>query len=230
MMDALINDKPEFVKLFVDNGANISEFLTYSRLQRLYCSISQKCLLYELLLKKHEESKLTLAGLTGQQQKEISPLFTLSEVSRVLKDFLHDACKGFYQDVRHGGKNRSVSCNFPSFICSCTVYNLRNFDQILYLRGRGTKWQIWVQSPLLLISLSSSLLLQLKMTFLISKIKKCKNGIYEIQATIPLSPILLRIVLIKVQFKSTAKVCATLTYFTFHRPFLIPALCTWRAD
>ncbi|XP_072195411.1 transient receptor potential cation channel subfamily M member 5 [Excalfactoria chinensis] len=110
MMDALINDKPEFVKLFIDNGANISEFLTYSRLQRLYCSISQKCLLYELLLKKHEESKLTLAGITDQQQK-ISPLFTLSEVSRVLKDFLHDACKGFYQDVRHRGKNRSDKTN-----------------------------------------------------------------------------------------------------------------------
>ncbi|KFR11282.1 Transient receptor potential cation channel subfamily M member 5, partial [Opisthocomus hoazin] len=110
MMDALVNDKPEFVKLFIDNGANISEFLTYSRLQRLYCSISQKCLLYELLLKKHEESKLTLAGLTGQQhkeQKEICPLFTLSEVSRVLKDFLHDACKGFYEDLRHGGKKKS---------------------------------------------------------------------------------------------------------------------------
>ncbi|XP_015719392.1 transient receptor potential cation channel subfamily M member 5 [Coturnix japonica] len=110
MMDALINDKPEFVKLFIDNGANISEFLTYSRLQRLYCSISQKCLLYELLLKKHEESKLTLAGLTDQQQN-ISPLFTLSEVSRVLKDFLHDACKGFYQDVRHRGKNKSDKTN-----------------------------------------------------------------------------------------------------------------------
>jgi len=117
MMDALVNDKPEFVKLFIDNGANISEFLTYSRLQRLYCSISQKCLLYELLLKKHEESKLTLAGLTGQQhkeQKEICPLFTLSEVSRVLKDFLHDACKGFYEDLRHGGKKKSVSYSFPS--------------------------------------------------------------------------------------------------------------------
>ncbi|NXN14320.1 TRPM5 protein, partial [Indicator maculatus] len=106
MMDALINDKPEFVKLFVDNGANIAEFLTYSRLQRLYCSISQKCLLYELLLKKHEENKLTLAA---QQQKvqENCPLFTLSEVSRVLKDFLHDAGKGFYQDLMHGGKKKS---------------------------------------------------------------------------------------------------------------------------
>ncbi|KAJ7398184.1 Transient receptor potential cation channel subfamily M member 5 [Pitangus sulphuratus] len=114
MMDALVNDKPEFVKLFIDNGANIYEFLTYSRLQRLYCSISQKCLLYELLMKKHEENKLTLAGLTGQhenEQKEICPLFTLSEVSRVLRDFLHDACKGFYQDLRHGGKKKSDKMN-----------------------------------------------------------------------------------------------------------------------
>ncbi|NWZ02018.1 TRPM5 protein, partial [Loxia curvirostra] len=114
MMDALVNNKPEFVKLFIDNGANIYEFLTYTRLQRLYCSISQKSLLYGLLLKKHEESKLTLAGLTGQQQsdqKGICPLFTLSDVSRVLKDFLHDACKGFYQDLRHGGKKKSDKTN-----------------------------------------------------------------------------------------------------------------------
>ncbi|KFP82076.1 Transient receptor potential cation channel subfamily M member 5, partial [Apaloderma vittatum] len=113
MMDALVNDKPEFVKLFIDNGVNISEFLTYSRLQRLYCSISQKCLLYELLLKKHEESRLSLSGLTDQQHKEqeICPLFTLSEVSKVLKDFLHDACKGFYQDLRYGGKKKSDKMN-----------------------------------------------------------------------------------------------------------------------
>ncbi|NWX55265.1 TRPM5 protein, partial [Promerops cafer] len=112
MMDALVNNKLEFVKLFIDNGANIHEFLTYSRLERLYCSISQKCLLYKLLLKKHEESKPTTARLTGQQQNEQKEIcFTLSEVSGVLKDFLHDACECFYQDVRHGGKKKSDKTN-----------------------------------------------------------------------------------------------------------------------
>ncbi|XP_074921940.1 transient receptor potential cation channel subfamily M member 5 [Chelonoidis abingdonii] len=114
MMDALVNDKPEFVKLFIDNGANMYDFLTYSRLQRLYCSISRKCLLYALLLKKHEESKLTLAGITGQQHKEmmdVCPLFTLHEVSRVLKDFLHDACKGFYQEAKQGSKRKADKTN-----------------------------------------------------------------------------------------------------------------------
>ncbi|XP_025057921.1 transient receptor potential cation channel subfamily M member 5 [Alligator sinensis] len=114
MMDALVNDKPEFVKLFIDNGANMYDFLTYSRLQRLYCSISQKSLLYSLLLKKHEESKLTLAGLSGQQHREVKetcPLFTLNEVSRVLKDFLHDACKGFYQEAKQGSKKKYDKTN-----------------------------------------------------------------------------------------------------------------------
>lgn len=112
MMDALVNDKPEFVKLFIDNGANMYDFLTYSRLQRLYCAISPKCLLYSLLLKKHEEGRLTLAGMSGQQHKEVMdtcPFFTLHEVSRVLKDFLHDACKGFYHDHKPGFKKKSVS-------------------------------------------------------------------------------------------------------------------------
>ncbi|XP_061468754.1 transient receptor potential cation channel subfamily M member 5 [Rhineura floridana] len=114
MMDALVNDKPEFVKLFIDNGTNMYDFLTYSRLQRLYCTISPKCLLYTLLLKKHEENRLTLAGMSAQLHKEAMdacPLFTLHEISRVLKDFLHDACRGFYQDHKSGGKKKADKIN-----------------------------------------------------------------------------------------------------------------------
>uniref|UniRef100_A0A8D0GBQ5 Transient receptor potential cation channel subfamily M member 5 n=1 Tax=Sphenodon punctatus TaxID=8508 RepID=A0A8D0GBQ5_SPHPU len=119
MMDALVNDKPEFVKLFIDNGANMYDFLTYSRLQRLYCSVSQKCLLYALLLKKHEENRLSLAGPSGQQHKEVTeacPLFTLHEVSRVLKDFLHDACKGFYQDEPRGKGDKINAKRLPGLL------------------------------------------------------------------------------------------------------------------
>ncbi|KAM3855915.1 transient receptor potential cation channel subfamily M member 5 [Vipera latastei] len=121
LMDALVNDKPEFVKLFVDNGANIYDFLTYSRLQSLYCNISPKSLLCTLLLKKQEENRLTLAGMSGQHHKEVvdaCPLFTLHEVSRVLKDFLHDACRGFYHDQKPGEKKKADKTNtrkVPSF-------------------------------------------------------------------------------------------------------------------
>ncbi|XP_004852679.1 transient receptor potential cation channel subfamily M member 5 isoform X2 [Heterocephalus glaber] len=101
MMDALVSNKPEFVRLFVDNGANVADFLTYGRLQQLYRTVAPKSLLFRLLQHKHEEGRLALAGLSAQQSRELStgsPAFSLHEVSRVLKDFLQDACRGLYQD------------------------------------------------------------------------------------------------------------------------------------
>lgn len=95
MMDALVSSKPEFVRLFVDSGA---ELLTYGRLQQLYRSVPPKSLLFFLLQRKHEEGRLTWAGLGAQQARE-PPAFSLHEVSRVFRDFLHAACRGFYQAV-----------------------------------------------------------------------------------------------------------------------------------
>ncbi|XP_042528559.1 transient receptor potential cation channel subfamily M member 5 [Dipodomys spectabilis] len=103
MMDALVSNKPEFVRLFVDSGANMADFLTYGRLQQLYRSVSPKSLLFSLLQHKHEEGRLTLAGLSAQQAREPPsglPAFSLQDVSRLLKDFLQDACRGLYQDMR----------------------------------------------------------------------------------------------------------------------------------
>ncbi|XP_063085130.1 transient receptor potential cation channel subfamily M member 5 [Cavia porcellus] len=101
MMDALVSNKPEFVRLFVDNGADMADFLTYGRLQQLYRTVAPKSLLFRLLQHKLEEGRLALAGLGAQQSRELpsgSPAFSLHEVSRVLKDFLKDACRGLYQD------------------------------------------------------------------------------------------------------------------------------------
>uniref|UniRef100_A0A3P9C3T8 Uncharacterized protein n=1 Tax=Maylandia zebra TaxID=106582 RepID=A0A3P9C3T8_9CICH len=48
MTDALINDKPQFVRLFTENGLNILEYLTYGRLETLYRSQVSRVL--ELLM------------------------------------------------------------------------------------------------------------------------------------------------------------------------------------
>ncbi|XP_047630925.1 transient receptor potential cation channel subfamily M member 5 isoform X1 [Phacochoerus africanus] len=105
LMDALVNNKPEFVRLLVDNGADVADFLTYGRLQQLYRSVRPKSLLFDLLQRKLEEGRLTL-GLGAQPAREPPagpPAFSLHEVSRVLKDFLHDACRGLYQAVSGAG-------------------------------------------------------------------------------------------------------------------------------
>ncbi|XP_036903692.1 transient receptor potential cation channel subfamily M member 5 [Sturnira hondurensis] len=90
-MDALVSDKPEFVRLFVDHGADVADFLTYGRLQQLYRATPPKSLLFLLLQRKLEE------GRPGPPPAG-PPAFSLHEVSRVLKDLLHDACRGLYQE------------------------------------------------------------------------------------------------------------------------------------
>lgn len=49
MTDALVNDKPQFVRLFTENGLNILDYLTYGRLESLYRSVADGTLLYQLL-------------------------------------------------------------------------------------------------------------------------------------------------------------------------------------
>lgn len=49
MTDALINDKPQFVRLFAENGLNILSYLTYGRLETLYRSVAVGTVLFHLL-------------------------------------------------------------------------------------------------------------------------------------------------------------------------------------
>ncbi|XP_054426648.1 transient receptor potential cation channel subfamily M member 5 [Pteronotus mesoamericanus] len=95
MMDALVSDKPEFVRLFVDHGMDVADFLTYGRLQQLYQAVPPKSLLFALLQRKAEEGRP--APLARGAPPAAPPAFSLHEVSRVLKDFLRDACRGLYQ-------------------------------------------------------------------------------------------------------------------------------------
>ncbi|XP_045677007.1 transient receptor potential cation channel subfamily M member 5 [Phyllostomus hastatus] len=95
MMDALVSDKPEFVSLFVDQGADVADFLTYGRLQQLYRAVPPKSLLFTLLQRKLEEGRP--APPARGPPPAGPPAFSLHEVSRVLKDLLHDACRGLYQ-------------------------------------------------------------------------------------------------------------------------------------
>uniref|UniRef100_A0A6Q2XD01 Transient receptor potential cation channel, subfamily M, member 4a n=1 Tax=Esox lucius TaxID=8010 RepID=A0A6Q2XD01_ESOLU len=80
MTDALINDKPQFVRLFTENGLNILDYMTYGRLESLYCSVTDSSLAYSLLQRRLGERQ----GIVG------------SQVSRVLEDIMGDVCQPFY--------------------------------------------------------------------------------------------------------------------------------------
>ncbi|CAJ1076631.1 transient receptor potential cation channel subfamily M member 4a [Xyrichtys novacula] len=110
MTDALINDKPQFVRLFCENGLNILDYLTYRRLESLYRSLSDSSLAY-ILLQKRLSERQCLAGSLTQLDYGTSPLkspknelsgvasameLNLYEVSRLLWDLMGDVCQPFY--------------------------------------------------------------------------------------------------------------------------------------
>uniref|UniRef100_G3NMH9 Transient receptor potential cation channel, subfamily M, member 4a n=1 Tax=Gasterosteus aculeatus aculeatus TaxID=481459 RepID=G3NMH9_GASAC len=98
MTDALINNKPQFVRLFCENGLNILNYLTYRRLEGLYRSLSDSSLAYVLLQRRLSE-RLT-APLKSRKSARTGPPsareLNLFEVSRLLWDLLGDVCQPFY--------------------------------------------------------------------------------------------------------------------------------------
>ncbi|XP_077115835.1 transient receptor potential cation channel subfamily M member 4 isoform X1 [Ranitomeya variabilis] len=104
MTDALVNDKPSFVKLFVDNGMNIVDYLTYGQLEELYSSVLENTVLCHLLQRKHEEPR---ESNKGQQHPVYMPVdiggkghdFKLYEVAKVLRELMGDVCAPFYTHV-----------------------------------------------------------------------------------------------------------------------------------
>ncbi|XP_065327652.1 transient receptor potential cation channel subfamily M member 4-like [Pelmatolapia mariae] len=109
MTNALINDKPQFVRLFIENGLNILEYLTYGRLETLYRSVPDGSLLYQMLQQclaerlaiverpspseqQNSSSKVATDNNQSGQVKEV----TLFEVSEVLELLMGDVCQPFY--------------------------------------------------------------------------------------------------------------------------------------
>ncbi|XP_067286121.1 transient receptor potential cation channel subfamily M member 4-like [Pseudorasbora parva] len=93
MTDALMNDKPQFVRLFIDHGLNILSYLTYGKLEDLYNSISENShagkLLHNMLNERMHES------CNDQKASGIS----LYEVSQLVEDLLGEVCRPFYKSV-----------------------------------------------------------------------------------------------------------------------------------
>uniref|UniRef100_A0A8C1A2E9 Histidine rich calcium binding protein n=1 Tax=Cyprinus carpio carpio TaxID=630221 RepID=A0A8C1A2E9_CYPCA len=89
MTDALENDKPQFVRLFIDNGLNIVNYLTYSRLEGLYDSISKTSQVGMLLQHFLEERINESNGQTCH--------VSLYEVSLLLENLLGEVCQPFYR-------------------------------------------------------------------------------------------------------------------------------------
>ncbi|KAK5881154.1 hypothetical protein CesoFtcFv8_021990 [Champsocephalus esox] len=111
MTDALVNDKPQFVRLFTENGLNIVDYLTYGRLENLYRSVADGTVLYHLI-QRHLVERLGYAApaptlnlqdsTKGAAENVHSGRVTdisLFEVARVLELLMGDVCQPFYYEA-----------------------------------------------------------------------------------------------------------------------------------
>ncbi|XP_061081253.1 transient receptor potential cation channel subfamily M member 4a [Conger conger] len=113
MTDALVNDKPQFVRLFTENGLNILDYLSYARLEELYRSLADSSLAYKLLQNRLKERQDIYGGLPNNtttppdsfilkapvstlQGSSTAKDLSLYEVSRLLWDIMGDVCQPFY--------------------------------------------------------------------------------------------------------------------------------------
>ncbi|KAI2666259.1 Transient receptor potential cation channel subfamily M member 5 [Labeo rohita] len=144
MTDALVNNKPHFVRLFVENGLNILDYLTYHRLESLYNSVSDSELV-SLFLKRRLQERVGLVGSqlhlnTSNLPNEDSSSkshgtsitnpsgareISLYEVSRVLSEIMEDVCQPFYYTplgVEHGWASRKAMKHVNRLLLTESVY------------------------------------------------------------------------------------------------------------
>ncbi|NXA55395.1 TRPM2 protein, partial [Nothocercus julius] len=99
MAAALISNKPEFVKLFLEQGVRLKEFVTCDVLVYLYDNIAPSCLFHSKLQKVLLEEKEHTAGSK-------MPRVQLHHVSQVLQELLGRSTQPLYPKPKHTERPR----------------------------------------------------------------------------------------------------------------------------
>ncbi|KAL8176217.1 UNVERIFIED_CONTAM: hypothetical protein K2H54_025951, partial [Gekko kuhli] len=96
MRDALLGDRPELVRLFVENGLDVGQFLTWGQLENLYAGAPEGSLLRHLLEQRQGVSREpTSPPECPLLDRSLSDCH-LSQVARILHELLGDICAPFY--------------------------------------------------------------------------------------------------------------------------------------
>lgn len=89
-MDALLNDRPEFVRLLISHGLSLGHFLTPVRLAQLYSAVSPNSLIRNLLDQASHASSSKSPPVNGTV--ELRP----PNVGQVLRTLLGETCAPRY--------------------------------------------------------------------------------------------------------------------------------------
>lgn len=126
MAAALISNKPEFVKLFVEQGVRLKEFVTWDTLIYLYDNMAPSCLFHSKLQKVLLEEKEHTASSK-------MPRIQLHHVSQVLRELLGRSTQPLYPKPKHTERPR-LSIPVPHIKLNVRIFRLRGGRVV---SGRG---------------------------------------------------------------------------------------------
>ncbi|XP_055463196.1 transient receptor potential cation channel subfamily M member 2 isoform X2 [Psammomys obesus] len=119
MTAALISNKPEFVRLFLENGVRLKEFVTWDTLVCLYENLEPSCLFHSKLQKVLAEEHERLAcGPTA-------PRLHMHHVAQVLRELLGDSTQLLYPRPRYSDRPR-LSLPMPHIKLNVQGVSLRS--------------------------------------------------------------------------------------------------------
>lgn len=103
-MDALLNDRPEFVRLLISHGLSLGHFLTPTRLAQLYSAAPPSSLIRSLL----DQASHGAGAKTPALKPTAEP--RLPDVGRVLRMLLGEMCAPRYRAWAAGDPHREHGC------------------------------------------------------------------------------------------------------------------------
>ncbi|XP_044531649.1 transient receptor potential cation channel subfamily M member 2 [Gracilinanus agilis] len=125
MAAALITNKPEFVKLFLENGVRLKEFVTWDTLIYLYENLAPSSLFHSKLQK-------VLTEEMERSAYSALPKIQMHHVSQVLRELLGDFTQPLYPKPKHSERPR-LSLAVPHIKLNVQGVSLRS----LYKRSPG---------------------------------------------------------------------------------------------
>ena len=112
MRDALLGDRPALVRLFVENGLDVGQILTWKQLEHLYAGAPEVSLLHQLLERRHGAGSEPIPPPEYLLVERSLPERLLPHVARILHELLGDVCAPFYAELYPDGhKGTGVGCS-----------------------------------------------------------------------------------------------------------------------
>lgn len=117
MRDALLGNRTDLVRLFVENGLDIGQFLTWGKLEKLYAGSPKVSLLHQLLERCQGTGSEPSTPSEDWLLERSLPDCHLSHVALILHELLGNVCAPFYAGLyptghRGIGVSGNILCTF----------------------------------------------------------------------------------------------------------------------